>query len=257
MAKRGLSPATEIANLKPRDRRYEVPDPGCQGLWVAVQPSGRKGFAFRYRRPDTKRPAKLTIGSWHEGPKGKQPKPVLDGGGVSLAGARMLAAAALHDLNNGIDPGAQKIGIAARGQGGQGQHPAARRREVPAVRGAEVAHAPPASERVRAADLSRAGANPIADIKRRDVVALLDEVQAENGPRMADECLSSLSRLSSPGTRLETTISDRRSCVAWDAPSRHTSAPAPAYWTTMSCGPCGRRHNKWAARRAHTLSSCC
>ena len=38
-----------IRNLKAGDARREIPDPGATGLYVIVQPSGKKSFAFRYR----------------------------------------------------------------------------------------------------------------------------------------------------------------------------------------------------------------
>src|SRR5262249_43662523 len=46
-----------IDNLKPRSTRYEVPD--GNGLYVVVQPSGRKSFAVRFRIDG--RPRKLTL----------------------------------------------------------------------------------------------------------------------------------------------------------------------------------------------------
>ena len=48
-----------IQNLKAGDMRREVPDPGCAGLYLVVQPSGRKSFAVRYRFAG--QPRKLTL----------------------------------------------------------------------------------------------------------------------------------------------------------------------------------------------------
>jgi hypothetical protein len=48
-----------IRNLKAGDTRREIPDPGCSGLYVIVQPSGKKSFAVRYRANGT--PRKLTL----------------------------------------------------------------------------------------------------------------------------------------------------------------------------------------------------
>src|SRR5438132_13104804 len=108
MARRGLTPIA-IANLKPRAGRYEVPDGRCSGLYLAVSPSGRKGFVFRYRRPRLKIAAKLTIGEWHEGPKGEKEPELVLGGAVSLAGARSLAADAQRKLKQRIDPGKEAL----------------------------------------------------------------------------------------------------------------------------------------------------
>jgi len=83
---------TDIAvqNLKPRAKRYEVPDPSARGLRVVVQPSGRKSFAVRYRNA-AGRARKLTLPA-----------------GITLAAARKLAADALLEVAQGRDPGTTK-----------------------------------------------------------------------------------------------------------------------------------------------------
>src|SRR6516225_3565654 len=82
--------AKTIENLRPGPRRREISD-GGSGLWLVMQPSGRRSWAVRYRFAG--RPAKLTLGGW----------PAL-----TLAAARKGAADALHDLANGIDPSAMR-----------------------------------------------------------------------------------------------------------------------------------------------------
>lgn len=76
---------TEIAvrNLKPKPARYEMPD--GNGLYVVVQPSGRKSYAVRFRING--KPKKLTF------PRG-----------VTLAEARAEAAAAIVKVQRGVDP---------------------------------------------------------------------------------------------------------------------------------------------------------
>jgi integrase len=74
-----------IRNLKPRPNRYEVPDTRSRGLYAVIQPSGKKGFAVRYRFAGQTR--KLTL----------QP-------GVTLAAARKLASDAMLDIAQGRDP---------------------------------------------------------------------------------------------------------------------------------------------------------
>jgi hypothetical protein len=39
----------KIKNLKAGAVRREIPDPGASGLYLVVQPSGKKSFAVRYR----------------------------------------------------------------------------------------------------------------------------------------------------------------------------------------------------------------
>ena len=72
-----------IDNLRPRSTRYEVPD--GNGLYVVVQPSGRKSFAVRFRIDG--RPRKLTLEK-----------------GLTLAEARAAAAKALVEVEKKNDP---------------------------------------------------------------------------------------------------------------------------------------------------------
>src|SRR5262245_44181368 len=85
--------AKSIENIKPGAKRREIPDAGCRGLYLIVQPSGRKSWAVRYRF-------------------GKPKKLTLDGIG-SLAEARKAATAALHELEHGRDPAALKFAAKA------------------------------------------------------------------------------------------------------------------------------------------------
>src|SRR6185437_3171097 len=50
-----------VENLQARDERYEIPDPGCAGLYLQVHPSGAKSWCFRYRHAGKSK--KLTIGT--------------------------------------------------------------------------------------------------------------------------------------------------------------------------------------------------
>ena len=64
MAKK-LTPIA-IQNLKPPPGQYrrEIPDGGCTGLYLMVQPvTGSKSWAVRYRYQG--RPRKLTLGNGH------------------------------------------------------------------------------------------------------------------------------------------------------------------------------------------------
>jgi hypothetical protein len=78
-----------IRNLQVGEMRREISDPGCAGLYVVVQPSGKKSFAVRYRFNG--RPRKLTLT-----------------GGVSLKAARKLASDALLEVEQGRDPCEEK-----------------------------------------------------------------------------------------------------------------------------------------------------
>ena len=90
MAK-ALTPRS-IEQLKPSEKRRELPDPALSGLYLVVQPSGAKSWAVRYRFGS--KPRKLTLGKW----------PV-----VGLADARLAASEALAEVELGKDPGAIKV----------------------------------------------------------------------------------------------------------------------------------------------------
>src|ERR1700704_1348419 len=83
--------AIAIENAKARPARVEIPDGGCAGLYLVVQPSGAKSWALRYRIAG--KPAKLTLG----------PYPPID-----LGTARKRAQEALGVIAGGKDPAAAK-----------------------------------------------------------------------------------------------------------------------------------------------------
>jgi integrase len=80
-----------VENFKPGSDRYEVPDGGCRGLYCIVQSSGAKSWAIRFRLEG--KPSKYTLGSWPA---------------VSLADARRLAATAMAQVAQGVDPSTEK-----------------------------------------------------------------------------------------------------------------------------------------------------
>jgi hypothetical protein len=92
MAK-GLT-AKQVENFKPRATRVELPDAGCRGLYLIIQPSGARSWAVRFRYSG--KPRKLTL----EPEPGAPP--------LTLAAARRLAADALHRVEQGADPAEQK-----------------------------------------------------------------------------------------------------------------------------------------------------
>ena len=71
--------------------RREIPDGKIAGLYLVVQPSGAKSWAYRYRAAGL--PRKYTIGPFPE---------------IGLATARNLAQRAAGDAAQGLDPAAKK-----------------------------------------------------------------------------------------------------------------------------------------------------
>jgi integrase len=160
-----------VRALRPRAKRYEKPI--GNGLYVVVQPlpSAAKSFALRYRFAGKTR--KLTLP-----------------GGLSLAAARKAAADALYKVDQGIDP------AAARAQQKQAQRLADAdtfaavadeyfRREGRTLRSAQ--------RRRRTLDrlvIPVLGGRPIGEIRRSEIVRLLDQVEENSGPSAADDVLA-------------------------------------------------------------------
>ena len=83
---------TELAvkKLGKKNIRYEVLDAG--GLYIRVAPSGLKTWVFRYQFEG--RPRRQTLGKWP---------------GIGIAAAREKYSRALSELQNGIDPGRKAL----------------------------------------------------------------------------------------------------------------------------------------------------
>lgn len=79
--------AAAVDKMQPTDKRQEIPDALCTGLYLVVQPTGKKGWQVRYRHGGTHR--RMTLGAY----------PVL-----SLADARQRARDALAAASEGRDP---------------------------------------------------------------------------------------------------------------------------------------------------------
>ncbi|OSP53816.1 site-specific integrase [Pseudoruegeria sp. SK021] len=79
--------AATVERVQPSDKRQEIPDSLCTGLYLTVQPSGKKGWQVRYRHGGVHR--RMTLGAY----------PVL-----SLAEARARARGALASATEGRDP---------------------------------------------------------------------------------------------------------------------------------------------------------
>ena len=165
-----------IEKLEPKAGRYEIADPQQRSLRVVVHPTGAKSFAVRYRFHG--RPRKLTI-------------PL----GVGLAAARKLAADALFEVAQGRDPAAVKQREReekrlAAGDTLESICAEFFRREGEKIRSSR--------ERQRILDrlvFPALGKRPIGDIRRKDVIRLLDAVEDTNGPAQADIVLSVLRRI--------------------------------------------------------------
>jgi integrase len=100
MTSRALN-VLSVKNFKPGKARVEVGDAGCPGLYLVVQPSGRKSWALRTRKLSDGRTAKLTLGTVNlYGNAQEEPK---FGAPLSLGQARQLAESIKYQRHSGVD----------------------------------------------------------------------------------------------------------------------------------------------------------
>lgn len=90
-----------IKKLEPAAKRLELPDAGAPCFYVCVEPTGAKGFAMRFRRPDG-RNARLVLGSFDPTVRRPHPKPEI-GASLTITEARLLAGRIHHERASGAD----------------------------------------------------------------------------------------------------------------------------------------------------------
>jgi integrase len=172
-----------VEAAKPKKRagmpvRTEIADRGAPGLFLIIQPSGAKSWAYRYRIAGRSR--KLTLGGME----------------MTLAEARLAAAQARRELELGRDPANDK----------QAAKAAARVRATESVeRAAEQFIELHARRRTRPASLKLTesvfrrfvlpawGDRSIRDVRRKDVIALVENV-ATDTPILGNRTLAVLSK---------------------------------------------------------------
>lgn len=54
--------AAGVEKIKPTDKRQEIPDSLCVGLYLIVQPTGKKGWQVRYRHGGVHR--RMSLGAF-------------------------------------------------------------------------------------------------------------------------------------------------------------------------------------------------
>jgi integrase len=176
-----------VRNLKPTDKRRELPDEGARGLYVIVEPSGFKSFAVRFRFGG--KPRKLSLGN------------------ISLSAARKAAAHALHEVQEGRDPtlAKQQAKAERRTVAANTFHSVVerymtlvagmRRDDGQVMFAGSIRTAPQQLRTLERAILPTLGRRPVAEIKRSEIVALLDKIEVESGPVAADRALALIRRI--------------------------------------------------------------
>ena len=174
--------AIAIEKLRPRPYRYEIGDPGARGLRVVVHQSGHKSFILRYRFSGKSQ--KLTIGSTL----------------IGLAAARASAAKAIYEITQGRDPAAAKRAT-------KEEQKLAALAVVDTFKAVAERFLKLEGSKLRSADMLRKtlerlvhkalGDRPIADIKRSEIVRLLDSIEEKRGPVAAQSALAVVRRIMS------------------------------------------------------------
>lgn len=154
-----------VAKLKPRDKRFNHPDPNLPGHYVRVTPTGSKSYAAIVRGPTGKQ-ALITIG---------------DCATLPIAEARSRARTAMQRVRDGlpaVEPRAQTFSAVAAEW-------LTRKAEAEDFRSlSEVRRH--LTDRI----LPRVGDVEVTRIGKAAIAALLDKVQDKNGARSADICLT-------------------------------------------------------------------
>ena len=157
-------------------KRIELSDAAMPGLWLVVQPSGAKSWAYRYRFDG--KPRKLTLGRY----------PAL-----SLANARDEAGSAARKLELGTDPGTAKLAAKAEAR-------VARETERDKVKTlieqfdkrhlSQIKSGPQARQFLDRFVVKEWGERDVRSITKRDVLDLLDGIVDAGTPTTANRVLA-------------------------------------------------------------------
>jgi len=163
-----------VRNLKPEAKQYEVPD--AHGLRICVFPSGAKSYIVRYRHAGRTR--KLTLQS-----------------GLTLRAARLAAANAMHQLQQGADPATLKKDARAKAAAVARDTVQAICTEYMTREGKKLRSAKRRGQELARLIYPAIGSKPITSVTRTDLIRLFDRIEDNHGPVMADIARAILSRI--------------------------------------------------------------
>jgi integrase len=169
--------ATAINAAKPRSTRYEIPDGGCVGLRVCVQPSGHKSFVHRFRF------------------NGKTVKTTHDLS-IGLAAARRRVMEERYQLEQGINPAAgqqRDRAVTVARDDDSVEALAQQFIELHARRKTRATTAAQTEDILNRIVLPEWRRRRVQDIRRRDVIALAEHIAVDR-PYMANRTLGVLSK---------------------------------------------------------------
>lgn len=191
---------SKIKAIRRKPERFILWEDGGTGLGVRVSPAGRKTFIWMYRFNG--KPRMMTLGAYPR---------------VGLATARLKAAQAREKLHQGQDPGEELLQTKARNR-------TALTIEGLANEFIELWSKPrkkswKEDERILKKDIiSEWGRRKAKDIKRRDIILLLDEIVERGAPIQANRALAVIRKMLNFG--VERGILEATPCVSIRAPAK-------------------------------------
>ncbi|MGZ3328753.1 MAG: tyrosine-type recombinase/integrase, partial [Xanthobacteraceae bacterium] len=161
-----------VENLKPEDKRVEISD-HANGLFLISQPSGVKSWAVRYRHNG--RSVKFTIGKFPA---------------VTLADARKAAADAQHARARGNNPAKARQDAKVKAMEAEAATVASICAAYMRREGVRLRTSNQRESILRRLVYPYIGERPIAEVKRSEIVAMLDQIEDRSGQRAADVALA-------------------------------------------------------------------
>ena len=166
-----------IDALKAKTVRYEVWEDGRTGLGLRVTPRGVKSFVFMFRFGGKAR--RMTLGRYSKAPAA----------GISLATARRMFGEAREKLDTGVDPGVEVVEERQIARDAESVNELVElyieKWAKPRKRTASE------DERILYKDVVPIwGHRKAGDIRKRDVVALLDDIVNRGAPITANRTLT-------------------------------------------------------------------
>ena len=187
-------PLTDITikNLKATGKPREIPD--GRGLYVWIGASGAKSFVCRYRING--KPQKLTLGRWipPEDRKERKDDPQV-GEPMSLLQARKVANDVMIQLRRGRDPAADKRQSMLDTKQAMADTFQAIATTYMEREGSKLRSARNLDRMLRWQAFPTIGHIPIAQLKKSQIIELLDEIEDERGPVAADRLLAIIRRV--------------------------------------------------------------
>jgi integrase len=187
-------PLTDITikHLKPGPKAREIPD--GRGLYVWVGASGIRSFVVRYRYQG--KPQKLTLGRWIPPDRHKEAKTEPQvGDPMSLSQARKVAADVMIQLARGRDPAADKRQSSLDTKQAMADTFEAIATTFMEREGSKLRSARNLDRMLRWQAFPAIGHIPVAQLRKSQIIELLDEIEDERGPVAADRLLAIIRRV--------------------------------------------------------------